>query len=83
MFHLARHRRKSSRDERLCSHSIHFGLDASLNDDELFRGRVVVPRDQTIWGSFQDDSGWPFGWIAGLDCREKALDVVIGIELDL
>ena len=82
MFHLAGHRRKSSCAERLRSHPIHFGLDASPNDDELFRSRVVVPRDQTIWWSFQDEGGRPFGWISVLYSREKTLDVVIGVELD-
>jgi hypothetical protein len=46
----------------------------------LFFGGVVMPRDQTIWRSFQDDGRRAFGGIAGFDCGGETLDVVILLE---
>ena len=79
----AGHGGKSAWTERARRHPVHFRPDVSLNDDELLFGRVVVPWDQTIWRSFQDDGGRAFGGVPGLDCREEALHVVIGVEFDL
>ena len=81
MFGFAGHHCKPARSERACRHAFHFSLDGSLGDDELFLRGVVVPGNQTIGRSSQDKGGWPSGGITGFGCREKALDVVIGIEL--
>ena len=78
----AGHGGKSAWTERARRHPVHFRPDVSLYDDELFLGGVIVPRDQTIRYSFQDDGGRAFGGVAGFDRREQALDFVIGVEFE-
>ncbi len=78
----AGHRGKPTWAERARRHPVHFRPDVSLYDDELFLGGVVVPRDKTVRRSFQDDRRRAFGGISRLNRREKALDVVIGVEFE-
>lgn len=80
MFRLAGHHGKPTRAERARRHPLHFRLDASLCDDELLRGGVVMPRDEAIWRSFQDDCRRAFGGVAGFDRGEEALHIVIRVE---
>src|ERR1700722_7460713 len=62
----AGHHGKPAGAESARRHPLHFRLDASLYDDELLFGSVIVPRDKTVWRSFQDDGGRTFGEVAGL-----------------
>jgi hypothetical protein len=78
----ARHHGKSAGAKSARRHPLHFRLDASLNDDELLFGGVVVPRDKTVWRSFQNDGRRTFGEVAGFNRGEKALHVVVRVELE-
>ena len=83
MLYFAGHLGEAARSKDVGRHAAHLRFHVPLNHDQLFPGGVVMPGNQAIRGSLQDNSGWPSIGISAFHRRQKAFHIAIGFELNI